>query len=146
MDDPFGLIIAGAGPMAPVVRGLEGVETVGFVAPESLPDVLRRGSALVLPSRFEPWGVVVHEATCAGLGVIASTRVGAADEFVVDRVNGRIVEPSAEGVLEGLLWWHGLDGNGRAAARTTSLERSGRVTPRQWSATVQSMMPCDITR
>ncbi len=43
-----------------------------------------------LPSRYEPWGVVVHEFTMAGLPMICSDAVGAADALVAEDQNGYI--------------------------------------------------------
>lgn len=45
---------------------------------------------LVLPSSFEPWGLVLNEAMCFRLPVIVSDRVGAAADLVRDGVNGFI--------------------------------------------------------
>ena len=43
---------------------------------------------MVLPSRFEPWALVVNEAVASGLAVISSDVVGAAFELVRPGVNG----------------------------------------------------------
>lgn len=45
----------------------------------------------VVPSSFEPWGLVVNEAMAAGLPVIATDRVGCVDDLVTDGHNGLIV-------------------------------------------------------
>jgi glycosyltransferase involved in cell wall biosynthesis len=141
VPDPYDLLVAGTGPMYEVLDGLPGVEMQGFVAPPELPAVFARASALVLPSRFEPWGVVVHEATCGGLAVITTSWVGAADDLVVDGVNGTVADRVAVDTLrDGMLWWHGRSPEQRRAATNLSVEVSRRLSPRRWSATVQSMV------
>ena len=45
---------------------------------------------LVLPSDYEPWGLVVNEAAAAGIAMVCSSSVGAAFELVRDGYNGRI--------------------------------------------------------
>lgn len=137
--DPFELLIAGTGPMGSQVANRTGVTACGFVLPHDLPAVFARGSALVLPSRFEPWGVVVHEATCAGLGVLASDRVGATDVLVSNRENGMVFAPTSDGTLASMLWWHGLSDSERRAAQRSSLRLSAEFSPVRWSETVRRM-------
>ena len=88
---PWPLSVCGAGPLAPQLQGVDGVELRGFVQPSALPAVLARSGCLVLPSRFEPWGVVIHEATACGLPVVCSTACGASSRLVVDGYNGLVV-------------------------------------------------------
>jgi glycosyltransferase involved in cell wall biosynthesis len=94
----------------------------------------------VLPSTFEPWGVVVHEAVSGGLGCICTTPVGAADAFVRDGENGRIVRPLAAGELAAALRWaHTLSREQRGDASALSRSLAERVTPERWAATVLNM-------
>jgi len=93
--EPWKLRVAGTGPLAAALNGIPGVELLGFVQPNDLPSVMRSGRCLVLPSLFEPWGVVVQEAAAAGLPVIASHNCGAATAYLHDGVNGCIVPPRA---------------------------------------------------
>jgi len=67
------------------------VHWLGFIedAP-TLTALYKACDVLVLPSWFEPWGVVINEAVAAGLAVVASEAVGSAAELVRDGVNGRI--------------------------------------------------------
>jgi glycosyltransferase involved in cell wall biosynthesis len=137
---PWTLMLLGAGPLDELVARQPGVELAGFVDPSRLPDYLARASFLVLPSLFEPWGVVVHEAAAAGLGCICTTRVGAADAFVRDGENGRIVaEGSADELADALLWGHGLTTQRLAEASELSRSRALTVTPEKWAKTVLAM-------
>jgi len=138
--DPWPLLVFGAGPLAPLFESVPGIEQHGFVDPAQLPVEFARGSFLVLPSTFEPWGVVVHEATAAGLGCICTTAVGAADVFVRDGVNGRIVRPNAPADLaEALRWAHRRSPDQRAEVTRLSRKLAGRLTPERWAATVLGM-------
>jgi glycosyltransferase involved in cell wall biosynthesis len=51
---------------------------------------------LVLPSLFEPWGLVINEAMTCGLPVIVSDRVGCADDLVRPGETGLIVGAGRE--------------------------------------------------
>jgi glycosyltransferase involved in cell wall biosynthesis len=51
------------------------------------------GHVFILPSSYEPWAVVVCEATAAGMPVVASRVVGAAGELCREGTNGRLFKP-----------------------------------------------------
>lgn len=84
----WSLTCVGNGPLQPLLAGQPGIVVEPFL---SQPELVRRAQhagALVLPSRYEPWGVVVHEFATAGLPLILSTAVGARLQFLVDGYNG----------------------------------------------------------
>lgn len=61
----------------------------GFVGdPSTIAALYKACDVLVLPSRFEPWGLVVNEALAAGAALVASDIVGAADDLLRPGVNG----------------------------------------------------------
>ncbi len=68
------------------------VKHLGFLQPIQLKEYMRDGGVFVLPSHFEPWGVVVHEFAMAGFPMILSDEVGASTQFLEDGVNGYIFE------------------------------------------------------
>jgi glycosyltransferase involved in cell wall biosynthesis len=59
----------------------------GMLPSERIHERLKRASALVLPSRWDGWGMVINEAFSAGVPVIASDHCGAAD-LILDGING----------------------------------------------------------
>jgi glycosyltransferase involved in cell wall biosynthesis len=90
------LVIVGAGPSEQELRQRvperlrERVRWSGFMEPAELVAAYHAAELVVVPSRFEPWAVVVQEALAAGRPVIASDIVGAAQELVSEGRNGRI--------------------------------------------------------
>jgi glycosyltransferase involved in cell wall biosynthesis len=60
----------------------------GKLANEDVLAELGRAELLVLPSRYEPWGLVVNEAMAAGLPVVAHANVGAAVDLIQPGVTG----------------------------------------------------------
>lgn len=92
------LIIVGDGSMRSLIesatRTYPAVEYLGRLSGNALLQAYNRADVFVLPSRVEPWGLVINEAMAAGLPVIATDRVGCVDDLVREGENGRIV-PSA---------------------------------------------------
>lgn len=84
------LAIVGGGPLESELKelsaglGLRHVAFKGFLQPDDLPAAYAAADVFVLPSRHEPFGVVVMEAMAAGLPVVVSTSVGCADDLVDD--------------------------------------------------------------
>ncbi len=64
------------------------ISHLGFKQADAMQEVVAQCGAFVLPSHYEPWGVVVHEHACAGLPLLLSSAVGAAERFLVEGENG----------------------------------------------------------
>lgn len=92
------LRIVGDGPLRDQVvtyaRKDERVQVSGHMNREELVSAYHSADALVLPSRSEPWGLVINEAMASGLPVIASSVAGAVDDLVREGHNGLIVPPN----------------------------------------------------
>ncbi len=71
-------------------RGLTNVKIVGFRNQTELPRFYDLCDVFVLPSEFEPWGLVVNEVMNAGKPVFVSDKVGAAPDLVKDGRNGYV--------------------------------------------------------
>lgn len=61
---------------------------LGFVNQSTLPQVYCASDLLVLPSEYEPFGLVVNEAMLCGHGVIVSDRVGAKFDLIREGETG----------------------------------------------------------
>ena len=68
--------------------GLEGVRFCGFRNQSELPRFFDLATVFVLPSRHEPWGLIVNEVMNAGRAVIVSDDVGCQPDLVTDGVEG----------------------------------------------------------
>lgn len=64
------------------------IKHLGFLQPQELKETLKETGVFVLPSRFEPWGVVVHEMAAAGFPMICSSAIGSITRFVEEGKNG----------------------------------------------------------
>lgn len=134
LDEPWPLVVCGTGPLSAQLAALPGVDMRGFVQPSSLPQVFHETACLVLPSRFEPWGVVVHEATAAGMAVICSTACGASTRLVLDGYNGAVVAPGdAESLAAAMVHISALSPASLDTMSTRSTELARQFTPERWA-------------
>ncbi|MEM7407781.1 MAG: glycosyltransferase family 4 protein [Pseudomonadota bacterium] len=60
----------------------------GFRDWDELPEVYARADALIAPSRYDGWGLIIPEGLAAGLPVIGSDAMGAAWDLLESGVNG----------------------------------------------------------
>ncbi|MCL6565880.1 MAG: glycosyltransferase [Acidobacteriia bacterium] len=104
------LVFAGEGPLRGALeaeaRAL-GVAArthfLGFVNQSQLPAVYTAADLLVLPSGYEPFGVVVNEAMLCGCGVVVSDRVGARFDLVREGETGFVFPAGDVDALAGIL-------------------------------------------
>jgi glycosyltransferase involved in cell wall biosynthesis len=68
--------------------GLDGVRFCGFRNQSELPRFFDMATVFVLPSRHEPWGLIVNEVMNAARAVIVSDDVGCQRDLVEDGVEG----------------------------------------------------------
>ncbi|MEI8135707.1 MAG: glycosyltransferase [Bacteroidota bacterium] len=76
----------GAGDIEPIIH--EKIKHFGFVQPNNLDEILKDTGVFVLPSHFEPWGVVVQEYAASGFPIITSKAVGSNELFLEGNQNG----------------------------------------------------------
>ena len=82
------LLLIGNGSLKATLQDKPGVVVKDFMQPERLMEEVAHGGCFILPSRGEPWGVVVHEFAAAGMPLIVSDVVGAASSFLISGLNG----------------------------------------------------------
>ena len=120
---PWDLVLVGSGPLEKALHaqsaalGLGGVHWPGFLQLSDLPSMYALASCFILPSRSEPWGLVVNEAMACGLPVLVSERAGAAGDLVVPGMNGYLFDPDDEDALQRLMR--------RIAGEATRLNKMG---------------------
>ncbi|MCX7986532.1 MAG: glycosyltransferase family 4 protein [Bacteroidales bacterium] len=104
-DENTLLYIIGSGPLEKLLRSkIEKLShrlicLLPFVQYEELPTLYHHAKGLILASTSEQWGLVVNEAMAAGIPVLVSNRCGCVDDLVFDGVNGWVMEPTLEGIL-----------------------------------------------
>jgi glycosyltransferase involved in cell wall biosynthesis len=105
------LVLLGDGPLRsaweagiePSIRGR--VCFVGHVDQAELPRYFLAADALVFPSRYDGWAVVVNEGCAAALPIITTSSVGASRDLVVDGSNGYIAPADDAACLAQRMRW-----------------------------------------
>jgi glycosyltransferase involved in cell wall biosynthesis len=128
--------LVGKGPaQQKILRRLTGAGVAwthdGVVDWREMEEVFSSARVMLLPSLWEPWGLVCNEAMQCGAPCIVSPFVGAADDLVVSGVNGEVCELDADlwalrtlAIVNDPARWGQLSTEARAAAASRSLEKS----------------------
>jgi glycosyltransferase involved in cell wall biosynthesis len=107
--------------------GLGSIEFMGYRS--DVPQVLRGCDALVAPTRYEAYGLGVHEALCCGMPALVSARAGVAEQYSPELRDLLIADPDDAAALAGQLWkWH----ERRMNYRTAALRLSESLRRRTW--------------
>ncbi|MEJ8801766.1 glycosyltransferase family 4 protein [Pontibacter sp. H249] len=93
----------GTGPLEKEAPQHPKIKHFGFVQPAELVEFTSKAGVFILPSLFEPWGVVVHEFAAGGFPLVCSNKVGAATAYVEDGKNGFSFEAGDVAALKSVL-------------------------------------------
>jgi len=117
------LWVVGDGPLRETVKlaaaRRDRIRFLGHLEGDAQVEVYRQTDVLVVPSLYEPWGLVVHEGLAYGLPVIATDQVGAADDLIDPGTNGCIVPAGSSRALSDAM-------RGLAAWTPAQWERAGK--------------------
>jgi len=103
------LVIVGDGHQRPALErqaaatGIAGIRFCGFRNQSELPRFFDLATVFVLPSRHEPWGLIVNEVMNAARPAIVSDHVGCAPDLIAAGVNGCIYPAGDVAALTGAL-------------------------------------------
>lgn len=129
----------GTGDLAPYQHPK--IKHFGFVQPSEMGRFVSETGVFILPSHFEPWGVVVHEFAASGFPLVCSDEVGARTAFVEENYNGYIYRAGDKEELKKVLrtiMKHSQSDLFEMGER--SVEKAKQVTPEKWAATLQSVL------
>lgn len=99
-----------------------------FVQPEQLASLYQSARIFCLPSLWEHWGLVVHEAALSGCALLLGNRTGAADDLLVEGKNGWAFDPySVDDMARVMKIVMGADDATLTAMQTESLRMAKNV-------------------
>ena len=109
------------------------VRFLGFMNQSQLPSVYCASDLLVLPSHYEPFGLVVNEAMICGLPVAVSDRVGARFDLVRQGENGYVFPAGGVEELAAILREILPDAEKRARMGAAARHRMRTWSPREYA-------------
>ena len=116
------------------------IKHFGFLQPEELKDVISLSGVFVLPSKFEPWSVVLHEMVTSGMPILVSDQVGSIHTFLNRDVNGMSFSYSKkEDFKNKLLKFMHLSDQELLKMGEESVLLSKKITPTKWVETLNQI-------
>lgn len=130
---PWELWCVGDGSMKSELESIDGIKLFGFVQPEDYQMLLKEVGVFILPSHFEPWGLVIHEAMASGLPVVCTKECGAAIELIEEHQNGNLIEVGDTDHLAKILLAFSENPEKAKIMGERSKISSNKYTPLKWS-------------
>ena len=131
----------GTGDLDPLPMEHPSVRHFGFVQVKDVHKFIEKTGVFVLPSHFEPWGVVVHEMAASGMPMLLSSEVGAGELFLEEGNNGYTFGTRDQAALKnGLLRFMALNGQELLEMAQHSAELGLRHDTDKWSETLESII------
>ena len=117
------------------------IRDLGFKQPHELKEVMKEPGIFILPSTFEPWGVVVHEFAAAGFPMICSDKVGSTEVFLVDGKNGFLFKAgNKHDLIEKIKKMCNLNPETLKQMSRKSYELSQKITPATWAQSLYNLI------
>jgi len=137
----FQIHIIGNGPLEQSIPKHPSIKHIPFVHPEELGAQLTNAGFLILPSHYEAWGVVIHEAVLSGLPIISTYQTGATSKFLIHGYNGFIYNAFSQNDLYEILnKINHLTEERYFQFSENSKHLSKRIDLNSWSATLNSLL------
>ncbi len=95
--------VIGKGSLKDKLQHTVGLTVKDYMSSASLVDEFQNAGCFILPSLKESWGLVIHEAAAAGIPLIATNAVGAADSFIINGYNGFKIKTGSLSAIKDIL-------------------------------------------
>jgi glycosyltransferase involved in cell wall biosynthesis len=140
-DYSFRLIVIGNGSQKSLIESNNFVDYYPFMDQKDLINHLKEIDYFILPSNYEPWGVVIHEMAAAGIPIICSDSCGARSSFVFNNYNGFVFKNNSENsLLNCLKLVFQLPIEKMELFKKRSFDLSKSITPSLWAESINSFL------
>lgn len=130
----------GTGELFPLNHEHPRIRHIGFVQAADMEPYMEQCGVFILPSLYEPWGVVVHELAAAGFPLLLSNAVGARHRFLREGENGHgFIAGDAESLKQAIRNIVRTPDAELAAMGVRSSACAGEWGPKQWSDVLMNL-------
>lgn len=137
----------GTGELDPLPIEHEKVKHFGFIQVKDVASFIEKTGVFVLPSHFEPWGVVVHEMALSGMPMLLSSEIGAAEMFLEEEKNGfKFTSKDPSELKNGLKRFMAMNDSELIAKGKESSGLGLKHDPDKWSGVLESILEREKTQ
>jgi glycosyltransferase involved in cell wall biosynthesis len=143
VEKPWELWCVGQGPLQSLLENQPGIRLIEFTPPDQCAQLMAQAGTFVIASEWDHWGVVLHEAACAGLPLIASRQCRATVELLQDGFNGYTFDAGDAARLSQLLLQCSTQPD-LAGWGANSLKLAGRLSPEIFAWQLRQNIPAAL--
>lgn len=133
--------VIGSGSLLALVKSYSFVDYHQFASQEKIIELLKDVDFFILPSTYEPWGVVIHEMAAAGIPIICSDSCGARSAMVINNYNGYVFKSQDDNDLKKvILQAVNVEEKRLKQFGQRSYELSSSITPDVWAETMSFLI------
>jgi glycosyltransferase involved in cell wall biosynthesis len=137
MPSAWELWCAGTGKLESSFPKHPKIKNLGFIQTEAFESLISDTGVFVLPSHYDPWGVVVHEFAACGMPLVCSHDVGAGASFLINGYNGYTFPSKNKNALKkALLRTMSLSDKELLQMSERSVTLSSTITPLTWATKI----------
>jgi glycosyltransferase involved in cell wall biosynthesis len=137
------LRIIGQGNLESQIEQCEGLSVEPFKQVEEIAKTMQLSRVLILPSQEEHWGLVVHEATLSGCGLLLTSQVGAAADLATSKNAVIIKRTSVDLLIKGMNRFADMEDHDIDAMEETSIKNSNKFGTEYWAEKFCTIL-CDL--
>ena len=127
----------GIGPLFDIRPIHPKIKHFGFLQFSEMNFLIRETSVFILPSHFEPWGVVVHEFASAGLPLILSDKISSSSIFLDQGINGfSFKSKSVKSLKSAISKIMEINNDNLLKMGEISTKLASKITPKKWVKTL----------
>jgi len=137
------LVIIGSGDMINFLEDNKDqyIQHISFIQPSDLYLELSKGGIGTMPSRWEQWGVAIHEYTQFGMPLLLSNECGAANEFLISGLNGfKFIDGNLDDLHKGMKKFTSMSENEYLEMSKNSSLLSRKINPEISAASLLSVL------